>query len=76
MWNSKLPKNNIYGVKGITKRTEPNYRNTGAVRVVITVNKNRINLGTFYDIGEACAARIAAEKKYYNEYRRKYAVEY
>lgn len=70
--NVSLPSNNKYGYKGITKRTEPNYKGKEVYRANIRVNGKVINLGTFYSLEDAGKARIIAEKKYFGEYRREY----
>lgn len=70
--NTALPSNNKYGYKGITRRTEPNYQGREVYRACIRVSGKVINLGTFYSLKEAGAARLAAEEKYFGTYRREY----
>ena len=73
--NTKIPSDNKFGYKGITRRMEQNYKDREVFRVVIQIDKKRINVGTFFNLAEAADARIAAEKKYYGKYRREYANE-
>lgn len=54
---------------------EQNYKDRDVFRVVIQIDKKRINVGTYFNLAEAADARIAAEKKYYGKYRREYANE-
>lgn len=70
-WNTGLPSNNKTGYKGVIERKDYKFK-TPRYRAYITVNHKRICLGTFYDIDSAGKARIEAEKKYFNEYRREY----
>lgn len=73
--NARVPSDNKYGYKGILRRREPNYKNREVFRVVIQIDKKRINIGTYFNLAEAANARIVAEKKYYGKYRREYANE-
>ena len=73
--NTKIPSDNKFGYKGIIRRMEQNYKDRDVFRVVIQIDKKRINVGTYFNLAEAADARIAVEKKYYGEYRREYANE-
>ena len=60
--NLKLSSLNSSGVTGVVKR--PN----GKWRARITLNRSRIELGTFTNLEDAKQARIEAEKKYFGEF--------
>lgn len=57
--NMPLRADNTTGITGVSKG-----RNGIGYRAYITVNKKRIELGTYQDIREAQAARMIAEMKY------------
>lgn len=61
---SKVPKNNTSGVKGV-------YHYRGKWRAYITFKRKRHYLGTFETIQEAAEARKNGEKKYYEPLLRK-----
>lgn len=62
----KIRSDNKTGYKGITKRKNGKYR------VSITVNKKRINLGTYDSLEDAINARKEAEQKYFKPILKKY----
>lgn len=56
---SKTPKNNVTGVKGVSKMKNSKYR------AYINFARKQIYLGSFDTLAEAAAARKEAEEKYY-----------
>ena len=64
MKNQKIPSNNTSGYKGVYFR-----KDTGKWTARIDVDNKAINLGCFLSYDEAKLARLAAEKKYYSEFR-------
>lgn len=65
--NSKVPKSNSSGIKGVRK-----IKKTGNWVAEIKFNYKSINLGTFPSKDIALKARKEAEIKYFGEYRYKY----
>lgn len=63
LMNSAVPRNNTSGYKGVHKHPKAN-RWIASIKV----NKTAIYLGSFVNIGDAVAARKAAEKKYFGEF--------
>lgn len=59
MQNKSKYKNNTTGVCGVSFR-----KDTGKWRAIITVNKKKIYIGNYYNLDDAVAARLAAEKLY------------
>ncbi len=64
--NTKLYKNNTYGVKGICRHHKINGKKWQAK---ININKKVRSLGYFDTKEEAITARITAEKQHYGEFR-------
>ena len=59
--NREKPRNNTSGYKGVSyNKKEKKYK------AYITVDKQRIELGTFENIFDAAAASLKAEKEYFN----------
>lgn len=56
--NLSLGKNNTSGRIGVGRTR------SGTWRAEIQIMRQRVNLGTFATFGEACSARLAAEKRY------------
>jgi hypothetical protein len=61
--NSKIPKNNTSGVKGVSWSKQAN-----GWRAYLTKHNHRYELGVFKDKGEAIEARLNAEKEYFGEF--------
>jgi len=57
--NRRVASNNKTGVAGVFKR------DNGRYRVYISVERKRMNLGTFTDLSEAICARQQAERRYW-----------
>ena len=61
--NSKIPKNNTSGVKGVSWSKQAN-----GWRTYLTKHNHRYELGVFKDKEEAIEARLNAEKEYFGEF--------
>jgi hypothetical protein len=64
-WNSRKPRTNTSGAKGVTWRSD-----AGKWQAQICVNYRHVYLGLFDDISEAAAAYVAASEKYHGEFGR------
>lgn len=65
MHNSRRPRHNTSGVKGVSW-----FARDAKWKACIQVNKRRIHLGYFTDLGAARAAYAAAAAKYHGEFGR------
>jgi hypothetical protein len=65
--NVKMHKDNKLGVKGVCE----SWYSKEVFRSEICVDGKKIHLGYFKSVSAAKRARVAAEKKYFGEYRRK-----
>ena len=70
-FNKKMAKTNTSGVTGVFWR-----KNINKWGVCIRVSFKRFNLGYFDDFSKAVATRIAAEHKFYKEYRNNHNDQY